>query len=81
MLLAGAVRVSPVAPRVKLKVSRRWFSSKACVTEGRRTNVTWAMSGRCAYIAKVIGIFVSMDRMIGDDFAAGLASMKAVAEK
>jgi carbon monoxide dehydrogenase subunit G len=49
--------------------------------KGDLTNVTWAMSGRCAYIAKVIGIFVSMDKMIGDDFAAGLASMKAVAEK
>ena len=49
--------------------------------KGDLTNVTWAMSGRCAYIAKVIGIFISMDKMIGDDFAAGLASMKAVAEK
>ena len=49
--------------------------------KGDLTSVTWAMSGRCAYIAKVIGIFVSMDKMIGDDFEAGLASMKAVAEK
>jgi len=49
--------------------------------KGDLTNVTWAMSGRCAYIAKVIGIFISMDKMIGDDFAAGLTSMKAVAEK
>ena len=49
--------------------------------KGDLTNVTWAMSGRSAYIAKVIGIFISMDKMIGDDFEAGLASMKAVAEK
>jgi carbon monoxide dehydrogenase subunit G len=49
--------------------------------KGDLTNVTWAMNGRCAYIAKVIGIFVSMDKMIGDDFEAGLASLKAVAEK
>lgn len=49
--------------------------------KGDAVNVTWAMTGRCAYIAKVIGIFISMDKMIGSDFEAGLASMKTVAEK
>ena len=49
--------------------------------KGDSTNVTWSMYGPSAYIAKVIGIFVSMDKMIGKDFEAGLANMKAVAEK
>ena len=49
--------------------------------QGDSTNVTWSMYGPSAYIAKVIGIFVSMDKMIGKDFEAGLANMKAVAEK
>ncbi len=39
------------------------------------------MYGPSAYIAKVMGIFVSMDKMIGKDFETGLANMKAVAEK
>ena len=49
--------------------------------KGDATNVTWAMQGRCAYVAKVLGIFVNMDNMIGRDFEAGLASLKAVAER
>jgi hypothetical protein len=49
--------------------------------KGESTNVTWAMYGPSAYIAKVIGVFVSMDSMIGKDFETGLANLKTVAEK
>lgn len=49
--------------------------------KGDATNVTWLMYGPSPYIAKVMGVFVSMDKMIGSDFEAGLANMKAVAEK
>jgi hypothetical protein len=45
------------------------------------TDVSWAMSGTYAYIAKVICVFVSMDRMIGGAFEKGLADLKAMAEK
>ncbi len=50
-------------------------------SQGDATNVTWAMHGPSPYIAKVIGIFCSIDRMIGKDFETGLTNMKAVAEK
>ena len=49
--------------------------------DGESTSVTWAMYGPAAYVAKLMGIFVSMDKMIGTDFETGLASLKAVAEK
>ncbi len=49
--------------------------------KGGSTNVTWVMHGRSPYIAKVIGIFVDMDNMIGKDFEAGLANLKTVAER
>ena len=49
--------------------------------KGDTTNVAWAMHGPSPYIAKVMGIFCNMDRMIGTDFEAGLANLKAVAEK
>jgi carbon monoxide dehydrogenase subunit G len=49
--------------------------------DGDSTNVTWVMYGPSAYVAKLIGIFVSMDKMIGNDFETGLDNMKAVAEK
>ena len=49
--------------------------------QGDNTAVTWAMYGPSTYLFKVMGIFMDMDRMIGNDFAAGLANLKAVAEK
>lgn len=53
--------------------------------KGDNTVVTWAMYGPCPYMAKVMGVvmglFMNMDDMIGNDFAAGLVSLKAVAEK
>jgi uncharacterized protein YndB with AHSA1/START domain len=50
-------------------------------TKGDMTTVTWSMSGPSNFVTKVMGLFVSMDKMIGPDFEKGLASMKAVAEK
>ena len=49
--------------------------------KGDSTTVTWGMYGASPLMMKVMGIFMNMDRMIGDDFAAGLANLKAVAEK
>jgi len=48
---------------------------------GDSTSVTWAMRGPNHYIGKVMSIFVNMDRMIGQDFEAGLANLKAIAER
>jgi len=49
--------------------------------KGEVTDVTWAMHGTSPYISKVMGVFINMDAMIGKDFEAGLANLKAVAEK
>jgi hypothetical protein len=51
------------------------------VPQGDNTTVTWRMYGPSPYVAKVMGTFFDMDKMIGNDFAAGLASLKTVAEK
>ena len=45
------------------------------------TTVTWAMFGPSPFVSKLMGIFVSMDSMIGKDFERGLANLKAYAEK
>jgi hypothetical protein len=45
------------------------------------TTVTWTMTGPSPYIARLIGLFVSMDRLIGKDFEAGLAKLKAEVDK
>lgn len=48
---------------------------------GNATEVTWAMHGPTAFIGKLMGLFFDMDKMIGRDFEAGLANLKAVAER
>jgi len=49
--------------------------------KGDSTNVTWAIHGPSPYMSKVMSLFVSMDRMIGNDFEAGLTDLKAATEK
>ncbi len=49
--------------------------------KGDATHVTWAMYGPASFVSKLMGIFFSMDSMIGKDFEAGLAALKAIAEK
>lgn len=44
------------------------------------TRVTWRMEGPNPYLAKVMQLFISMDRLVGSDFDAGLAKLKQVAE-
>jgi hypothetical protein len=49
--------------------------------QGAATNVTWSMNGPQPYMMKVMCLFVSMDKMVGKDFEAGLANLKRVAEQ
>jgi hypothetical protein len=51
------------------------------VPHGDTTEVTWLMYGPSPYIGKVMQSIFDMDKMIGNDFAAGLQSLKAAAEK
>lgn len=48
--------------------------------EGDGTRVTWSMTGCNGFVGKLLGVFINMDRMIGRDFEAGLASLREVAE-
>jgi uncharacterized protein YndB with AHSA1/START domain len=49
--------------------------------QGDATTVTWAMHGHTPYLAKIMHVFINMDRMCGNDFEAGLAKLKAIAER
>jgi carbon monoxide dehydrogenase subunit G len=49
--------------------------------QGESTAVTWAMHGPSPFLAKLAGVFMNMDRMIGRDFETGLADLKALAER
>jgi len=51
------------------------------VPHGGTTEVTWLMYGPSPFIGKLMQTIFDMDKMIGNDFAAGLANLKAAAEK
>ena len=44
------------------------------------TEVTWAMSMKNSFIAKASGLVMNMDKLIGENFEAGLANLKNLAE-
>lgn len=48
---------------------------------GTSTKVTWTMQGRNLYVMRIMGVFVNMDRTMGEHFETGLANLKAVAER
>jgi hypothetical protein len=53
----------------------------ALAGQGGGTNVTWSMTGQQPFMFKVMSLFMSMDKMIGKDFEAGLANLKGISEK
>jgi hypothetical protein len=49
--------------------------------QGDAAKVTQAMYGPSPFLSRLIGLFWSMDKMVGKKFEEGLASLKAIAEK
>ena len=49
--------------------------------QGAGTKVTWSMHGPNTLMSKVMGLFFSMDKMVGPQFDEGLASLKRLTEK
>jgi len=49
--------------------------------QGSGTKVTWAMFGPNTLLSKVMGLFMSMDRLVGPQFEEGLANLKRLAER
>jgi uncharacterized protein YndB with AHSA1/START domain len=49
--------------------------------QGNASSLTWQMRGPAPFMSKVMQVFMSMDKMIGKDFEAGLANLKRLTEK
>jgi hypothetical protein len=47
---------------------------------GGATDVVWAMHGPNLFMTKLMGLFMSMDKLIGKDFERGLSNLKHAAE-
>jgi uncharacterized protein YndB with AHSA1/START domain len=85
----GSMEIIEAAPPSRLKLKLDFIEpfeahntvDYTLTPSGGSTTVNWAISGPMPYVSKVMCIFVSMDSMIGKDFEAGLANLKAVVEK
>ena len=75
---------APSKLRLKLDFSRPFEAHNmvefSLERKGDATSVTWDMQGPAPFISRVIGLFLDMDAMVGKDFEAGLARLKAIAE-
>ena len=49
--------------------------------QGESTLVTQAMHGPSPFISKLMGLFFSMDKMVGEKYEEGLTNLKRMAEK
>jgi hypothetical protein len=69
---------------IKLEFVKPWEATNTTtftfVPEGANTQVTWLMAGHNNFAAKVFGVFMNMDEMVGKDFEKGLAQLNTVAE-
>ena len=62
---------SPEAPRTQLDDS---------ALSGAGAVYAWSGNGKNTAVTKVMGIFKSMDQLLGPDFEKGLSRLKATAE-
>lgn len=70
----------------ELRFIKPFKSTAACymTTEGAgeaQTKVRWGFNGKMIYPLNVMGLFMNMDKMIGDDFNTGLVNLKDRLEK
>lgn len=87
---AGAGRMeiadaaSPSHVRIALDFTKPMRTSNIAeftlVPDGDGTRVQWTMDGPAPLVARVMGLFVDMDKLIGRDFESGLANLKAATE-
>jgi hypothetical protein len=48
---------------------------------GDQSLVKWSVSGRSQFVARLMCIFMNMDKMVGGSFEQGLAKLKVIAEQ
>jgi uncharacterized protein YndB with AHSA1/START domain len=85
----GSITITESIPPAKIVMDLQMVKPFNCrnrveftlTPTGDATTVRWTMTGANTYISKLMGLFFSMDRMVGGDFEAGLAGLKRVAEK
>ncbi|MEQ1694682.1 MAG: SRPBCC family protein [Hyphomicrobiaceae bacterium] len=86
---AGRMQIATSIPSSKVTANLDFLKPFAAsniaeftlVARGGSTAVIWAMTGRRPFSHKCIGTIFNMDKMVGGEFAKGLAELKAMAER
>jgi uncharacterized protein YndB with AHSA1/START domain len=86
---AGRMEILESAPSTKVAIQLDFIkpfeghniTAFTLVPQGDTTTLNWTMTGPTPFISKLMQVFVNMDTMIGKDFEAGLANLKALTEK
>src|SRR5687768_11810077 len=84
----GRMTITESRPNERVRFNLEFFKPMAGTStaefafkpQGNQTEVTWTMTGKNNFIGKAMCLFMSMDKMIGEQFEKGLADMKAIAE-
>ena len=70
--------------RFKFEFFKPWYCTNTTDfifrSTGSGTEVTWSMFMKNNFIAKASGLFMNMDKMMGDSYEAGLLNLKYLAE-
>jgi hypothetical protein len=85
---AGRITITDSQPnelvRFKFEFFKPWYCTNTTDFIFRLTDsgtkVTWSMFMKNNLIAKASGLFMNMDKLMGDSFEAGLANLKNLAE-
>ena len=76
--------IEPSSVQIDLQFEKPWKARNDTVfsiqPEGSGSRVIWSMTGKKTLMTKVMGIFTSMEKLLGPDFEKGLARLKATAE-
>lgn len=84
---AGRMEITDAVESSKVQIALQFlkpFKSSSTTTfelveRDGATDVTWRMVGPKTLMTKVMGIFTSMDKMVGKDFEKGLTRLKDAA--
>jgi uncharacterized protein YndB with AHSA1/START domain len=85
----GTMTITDSQPNERIAIQLDFVRPMACTNyveftfkpEKDRTQVAWTMTGRKIFMAKAMGLFLDMDKMVGGEFDKGLASLQSVVEK
>lgn len=85
---SGKMTITESRPAELVRIRLEFFTPMAGLCEATftfipekgQTRVSWDMTGKHHYGAKLVCLFMNMDKMVGGQFEQGLAALKAQAE-